>query len=241
MRFKPRSIVLVCTLVAVAIGAQASAASAATLFEWKVGGVKLKSGESKEVTLGITEPKAMVWHYGCCGVAMEATFSKVSVQSGAKLSGGKPGQFEGVLEFTGVKYNHKACEIAHEKLVTEPLVGEIVESAAEGKGTGKIELLLAPRNKNYWMVVEFASECVGAKTVDVSGSLLAEVQPQAKEEKKDKLVFDTTTAEYNTGGEYKTASGEFKRAGLVGGGPFYFDLFGEPEAELVSKEKFGAF
>jgi hypothetical protein len=240
MRFKPRSIVLLCSLAVLAVGASASAASATTLFEWKVEKARLKSGESRELTLGVTAPKTMVWHYGCCGIAMEATFTKVSLHSGAKLIGGTPGKFEGVLEFTGVTYNHKACELAHGTLVTQPLVGEIVESAAEGKGTGKIELLLSGKIKNL-MVAEFETECIGAKTVEVWGSLLAEVQPPAKEEKIDKLVFNTTTSEYAKGIEYKTASGEFKHAGPEAGGPFYFDLFGEPEMELVSKQKFGAF
>lgn len=245
MRHKPRDIALLSTLAVLALGASASAASAAISFEWKVGGSPLASGASKEFT--VKDKGSVLLHLKISfgGAPIEFTSSKLKVQKGAAISGGKPGASNEVLELEGVKVARPAgCQVKEEKITMDTLKSEIVESASAGVGSGKSKLLFTPKNGTAWnspFPIESTptETCVlGGTNVELKGSLLALTGPQKAEEKTEQLIVEETTKLSN---EYKvSAGGAAKKAALEwAGNPAI--LTGEAEMELVSKEAFGAF
>jgi hypothetical protein len=246
MGSKHRSIAVLGALVVFALAVSASAASATTLYEWKVGGAALKSGAEKEIT--IKNKSGGLFHfsfsYEAHQIVLTAGEVKFMERPTAKILGGKPGTLKGKLEFTKVTINFPNCEVeeeydkAKEAVETVLLTGEVVESAEAGKGTGKVELLFKPFEGPQLMVPEWKGNGCLADGAAVDGSVLAEMSPQKGEAKVGKLLFGTAASK--NGSEYRNSKGEFKKTELESGG-LQWELSGEPEIELVSKEVFGAF
>jgi hypothetical protein len=252
MRFKPRSIVLLSTLVVLAVGVSASAANATTLFEWKVKGAALKSGSSKELTLKSTSKETFRIGISFNGELFWLTSSSVKLvpTDNKSIVGGKPGKIEMALDFENPVFEEKVlnegCKVKGGKIVTWPLTGEIVEVAEAKKGRGIDELLLQGQSGHgwaeEWSVVEFEGESkcpeLTKKEYVLWGSELAEMSPQKAEAKVGKLLFGTEATRGER--EYINSKGELKKA-YFSSNTFGARLTGEPEIELVSKEAFGAF
>ncbi|HSZ12618.1 MAG TPA: hypothetical protein VK790_01110 [Solirubrobacteraceae bacterium] len=236
-------------LVALAVGVSASAASATTLFEWKVKGAALKSGSSKEFTLKSKELVRL--NFTTFGDAIKLTSSNVKVVAENKpsVAGGKPGKLEKVrLWFENVQVEKpKFCTIKTGRIITSELNGELVEKAEAKKGTGVVELLLEtiPSGLGEWATFGFEGENCVPKELEhnefrLKGSVVAELSPQKAEATVGKLLLGKTSTEYPYTSEYVNSAGEFKTAGMkVALEPAI--LIGEPEMELVSKEAFGGF
>lgn len=253
MRSKLRSIALLSALVALAVGVSASAASATTLFEWKVKGSGLASGSSKEFTLKSKSAEVFRINVSGGGATIKMTSSNVKVRPTYKgtIFGGKPGTFEAALEFEKIVIEQPAnCTIKTGKIVTEPLVGEIVENSELKRGRGVVEMLLKPTSRGgnvRWATFTIENEpaCVlknfyNPNEWPIQGSALVEMSPQKAEATVGKLLFGTENAK--NGSEYVNSKGEFGTEKLtIGGGAWSVGLVGEPEMELVSKEVFGAF
>jgi hypothetical protein len=261
MRSKHRSIAVLGALVVLALAVSASAAGAATLYEWKVKGAALKSGTSKEMTIKQKSGEELHFTINIDGVRVEFTTNKVRFKKGADVLGGRPGTLEGSLEFENVKmaFPEEGClftgGLNKEKrvgglLVTNPLKGEIVEGAEEknGKdvGTGKVELRLFAKSEAEPILATFKTikkgtegSCGALENVEfwIEGSVLLELKPQKEEAAVGHLVFSTEHL-------YRNSKEEFKQSDLEGrsglGAVQYF-VSGESETELVSKEVFGAF
>jgi hypothetical protein len=254
MRSKPTSIVLLSMLVVLAVGVSASAANATALFEWKVKGSALKSESSKEFTL--KNKSKETFHITLAlgnglenPVGLTSTSVKLVPTDKESIVGGKPGKVEMALEFQNLELEEKElntfCKVKGGKIVTYPLVGEIVENAEAKKGRGVVELLLQGQGVHgfpeEWSLIEFEGvDCFLAKReFNLHGGKLIEMSPQKAEAKIGNLLFETEATKNSN--EYVNSKGEFKTAQLrtnTGGGA---RLTGEPEIELVSKEAFGAF
>jgi hypothetical protein len=249
MRHKHRHLVVLSTLAVLAFSITASAANATILYEWKVKGAALKTGESKEVTLK-AKPKTVVkWavNFPTLLFVGNINSSELQLTKAAKIIGGKPGEIEGELVFTGATYEPtKNKELfAHctvDTLSSEPgvlrtvsLRGEVVESAEAKKGTGKTELLISPKTGEGLIEIHIGGkECAREIGYVVDGTMLAEMAPQKSEAKVTKLSFA------KSGSEYRNAKEEFKTSVLESFGENQ-PIAGETELELVSKEAFGAF
>jgi hypothetical protein len=250
MRHKHRHLAVLSTLAILALAITASAANATILYEWKIKGAALKTGESKTVTLKTKPKTAIKWAVNLPGSELEGTISSSEVKFAetAKMIGGKPGEIEGELIFDKPTY-----EVAHggghciveggrhgggpESLRTILLLVEVVESAEAKKGTGKTELLFRAQSGGTGLVeIEIGGkECIGVPTrYEDGGTMLAEIAPQKSEAKVTKLSFA------KSGSEYRNAKGEFKTSVIEAAGELQ-PITGETELELVSKEAFGAF
>ncbi len=244
MQHGPRTVALFGALVVLALGVTASAANAYTPipFEWKVKGTSLKEGASKELTLRTKGAfHFTLIHYA---VKLELTSSKVKLVEG-KITGGKPGKISGKLVFEGVTVTRpkENCVVQvgnygqHGVIETGPLTGEIVEVVrAEEKARVGVDLTTT----NYWpeIYIEAAKgggheECSwDGNGFLVTGGLVAEVSPQEKEAAVEDLSIP--------GGEGgRNIKGEFTKS--LESHPGTVKVSGEMEAELVSKELFGAF
>jgi hypothetical protein len=244
-RLLPLSVIV----AALAIGISASAANATIQYEWKVKGAVLKAGQEKEVAW-LKEQHGVAhlsWAWGPEAVELTSEYVYIPL---ASLKGGKPGKTEGKVVFKNVKtVAPTGCRVAGGKWETEgPMVGEIVESAEAGKGTGKTELLISPGNsKNRWGKVVFETRegqtCMfsGANEKVVLGTTLMEISPQKTEATVGDLGFQSTRE------EYRNAAGEFHKASLKALWEFSFEEVpatltgGEAAFELGTKEVFGAF
>jgi hypothetical protein len=246
MRLKPKSFALLSMFTMLVVGVTASAASAATLYEWKVGGAAVASGAKKEFTAKGKGSISLKWTVG--GASLELVSGKSKVASGGRLIGGKPGTSEEVLELEAVKGVKvlEGCEAEEIKaghfgergrITTVPLKSEIVEGASGAAGNGTVELLSAPLTGTTVAQFEVVGSCgFSGNEFTVSGSVLAETTPQKAEAKVGANVFEPKTKEYKVA----PGTGATKNAGLAAGGS-RATLTGELETELVSKEAFGAY
>ena len=244
---KPRNVVLLSMLAVLALCMSASAASATTLYEWKVKGAALKSGSSKEFTLKSASKEVFHINLTGGGAEIKLTSSNIRVRPTFKGSilGGKPGTMEAALEFENVVVEAPAnCVIKTGKIITEPIVGEIVENAEAGKGRGVLELLLEAHNVGHkWATFVIEGTNCNFKNYyspnewPIAGSALVQLSPQKAEATVGKLLFGTES----TKTEYVNSKGEFKTASLQVHSQWDVAMIGEPELELVSKEAFGAF
>jgi hypothetical protein len=255
MRLKLRSIVLLCALVALAVGATASAASASVKFEWKAGGERVTSGESHEVKLknkssedggtGLFRIDG-AWD----GSKIELTSSKVTFAPATKIIGGKPGTIEGRLVFENVSVAKPSkCAVDGGRIESALLRAEIVESAEVVhfvmKGTGKPLLLFQQWSGAKYAFFNLTFENNGGTclfngiTFEDSGHLLAEPSPQLAEAKVGQLLWGTAA----TSGEsdYLTSGGVEGGRSELSAGASSWTFLGEPEIELTNKQTFGAF
>jgi hypothetical protein len=253
MRHKPRHIALLSTLALLALGVSASAANATILNEWKVKGTTLKTGETKPLTIKDKAKSSITFKMSNGEFNGKFTSTEVKFrEGGGGIAGGKPGQLNGTLQFSKVVGSGtlgEGCEALIKEgepgILTTGLSGEIVESAVEGKGTGKTEIVFKPKAGADLLEIEFkrvsgGEGCYwGAGHVVATGSLLAELSPQKTEAKIGQLLLGTAASKF--GSEYRNAAGEFKKAEMVSGSTYMWEVTGEPEIELVSKEVFGAF
>jgi hypothetical protein len=240
------------------MGVAASAASAAIKYEWKVGEKPLKVGTAREIKMKnkSTEDGGKGLFRilgGFDGIGFELTSSKVSFKPATMLLGGKPGTIEGYLVFEGLTVaSPKHCAVDGGKAETTLLRGEIVESAESSggtvKGTGKPLILFenidGPKEVFLPLLFENAAgselECSFNKYFfNTFGKLLAEPAPNLTEPKVGQLLWDTTaTSRFSY---YITSAGAHESGSELSAGASHWEFAGEPEIELVSKEKFGAF
>jgi hypothetical protein len=254
MRYRAKTVTLLSVLVMVVVGVTAAAANATISYEWKVKGAALKAGASKELKL---QGKGL-FHLNLYffGGWFETTSSQLKLvgNTNKEILGGKPGTFKGALVFEKVVVTRPKLEgeevcgvesVNREKgqIETNRLVGEIVESAEFGKGTGKTMLLLRSEGGEENSLMAFKiyqkkPECVdNGYELTPDGAVLAEISPQKTEATVGQLLFGTESAKNER--EYRNAAGEFKKAVIKNFSRSA--LIGEPETELVSKELFGAF
>ncbi|HSZ14186.1 MAG TPA: hypothetical protein VK790_09140 [Solirubrobacteraceae bacterium] len=249
MRYKYR-IGMLSAIVVLAVGASATAASAAIQFEWKVNGSALKSGASKEFVAKEKSGATYTFNSTVFGAKIELKSSVLTVTKGTAILGGKPGGIEGSLFLERFTIFRPAnCQLNPiinplGSILLGPLKGEAVESAEAGKGTGKTETLLTAKTGEVMGELQLEESGGGGCLLNgvngkIEGALLMEVAPQKTEAKSGLLTF---TAKSN---EYENAKGEVKKAELelgVEGHPHATSLTGgEAETELISKEAFGAF
>ncbi len=219
-------------------------------FEWKVKGAALKAGASKEVTLS-TNGK---FYFKATRYANTRQFGSTKLKlANGKILGGKPGKIEGTIELENTvmeKPYEEGCETESPTIVIGPLIGEIVESDNADKqegGEGKTEIVFSPASgpEGYFTKYglkqrpgyELPCPAVGERVTYYGGSLVVEVNPQLTEAKALKLAVTTT-------GFSKIYLNSAKQVGSGARGEYWagqLALVGEPEAELVSKELFGAF
>ena len=250
MRHKPRNIALLSMLALLVAGVTASAASAAIQFEWKVNGSPLASGTSKPITTKVKSADPLYLQMSFGGATVEFSSSQVKFGSGANVIGGKPGTGEGSLILEGVKVVKPAgCGVKEvgigeqaERITLPSLKREIVESAEEGGGSGKSEILLSPKvgtPENILTEFEITGTSCSLKgsVLEPKGTLLEEAGPQKTEAKIGQLTFDKMS---NKNNEYRTSKNEYRKAKMEWAGNAA-NLTGETETELVSKEVFGAF
>ena len=246
MRPRQRTAALLSALVVLALAVSASVASAYTPipFEWKVKGAALKEGASKEITLSTKGLFHLNLHR--YGSEISLTSNKVKLLSG-KITGGKPGKISGKLVFEGVTVTRPKEGCVEEEVFsgqrgvieTAPMTGEIVEiPQLEEKAHVGLSL-----ESSYWPEFHIVAanggkeECSWEPSLtyfNPRGGMVLEVSPQEKEAIVEGLHFSSPSGYRNSKGEGKTAALE-SPPGL---GP---TLTGEAEAELVSKELFGAF
>jgi hypothetical protein len=214
-------------------------------FRWRVNGMTLAEGHSKEFTAKAATAgakKTMVIKGKVSGTSIKVESSRLKVVSGATILGGLPGTANETLKLENVtvaKPTH--CEIKEGTIITTPLVNEIVESAEEEKkvkvGTEKAELLFAPKEGGAFAEISFAgSECsLKGTTAILDGSIAGETLPQKEQSEAVGLRFEKASKSV-----YKTSKGTFGVAELTMEGKDA-TLEGEAEMTLTGKEKFGAF
>ncbi len=210
-------------------------------FVWKVGSSTLTSGATKGVTAKAA-PEGLVLKGKVASTAIKLESTKLKLTSGATIAGGKPGTIKGALELESLKVANLAkCEVKESKLVSKPLVGEIVESAEETKkvktNTEKDEIVLAPKEGIVLGEAELiGSECtLKGDRVILEGALLAETLPQKATSETVRLSFPKAAKQL-----YKTSTGSYGKAE-----PEINEkqatIEGEIELTLTTKESFGAF
>jgi hypothetical protein len=207
------SLVVALAIVAVA----ASAASAAISFEWKVAGVGLKAGESKEFTIN-NDSKRFDLSGKLLGAVALLLATGVSVVPGARIIGGVPGTNEETAVFSGVTVDTPTSCTAGQNggtgtVTTTPLITEIVESRVGGTQTGEVLILFKPKSTTSELFATFllsGTSCgVSGATAEVTGLVLALPLPQKTEVLRQNLVFEAVTK------EYRNHAGENLTAGLV--------------------------
>lgn len=235
-------LVLLSLVAMLSVGAMlASSASAAISFEWKVGGIPLGAGASKEFTT-TTDGKEFILNGKLAGVASELLSTEVSVEPGAKIIGGKPGTNEEIVVFKGVKVNNPAhCTVESEgsplgTVKTNALHTEIVESEA----THEPVILFAPKTGTTFVQLLFLNvgteKCggIGVILANVNGSLLAQPLPALTETLNGDLDFELPNS------NFILSNGTLEKAGLVFAGNAA-TLTGLTLVILKTDEKFGAF
>ncbi len=182
---------------------------------WKVNNrpseeVYLKEFTAKASTAGVN--KTFILKGKVSGVTAKLETTKLKVASGAEIVGGKPGTAKETLELEGVTVATPAkCEVKENKIVTKPLVGEIVESE---EPAGIDLLLLTPKEAAQLPNLTLSTECSlkGTKTT-IGGGTLAEIVPQQEEIETGKLVFSKTEKKL-----YKNSKGHSGTAEIELGG-----------------------
>ncbi len=172
------------SLVAVlALGAvTASAAEAVEAPRFKVAGVKLGEGQSKEIT---SEASKVTFGYGDGGYTKCST----AVAPGAKIFGssaGNPGTGELELEFTKCEGNGKHCTFSG-SVTTKPL--KLILGGVEGtkwtENRGEVAALLKPKSGEEVMHL-YPQQCgetgiLGELPVTIDyGDKVGEEKPEAK-------------------------------------------------------------
>jgi hypothetical protein len=224
------------------MGALWTPSADAIKFEWKVNGVRLGAGETREFTAKIKAGN-FILKTSIAGLEMELSSNLLKVQKGAFIIGGQPGTDEEKVEFEKVNVIKPAkCQVKGGGTVTTNMLkSEIVESAVAGVGTGKVDILFTPKEAGKPFVTfelenKGVENCLVGKTpISVDGNVLAEIKEQGTEVVAKEQIFEAPNKEYII-----SAGGAAKKAGLVVAGNAA-TLTGEAEIELVTKEKFGAF
>jgi hypothetical protein len=218
----------------------ASSASAAIKYEWKVGGVVLKAGETRGFTT-TSDGHTFDLHGSVAGASILFLSSEVSVEPGAEIIGGKPGTNEETVLFKGVTVENPAkCAVESEgsptgTVQTQALKTEIVES----EGTHEPVILFSPKVGsdfvNLLLLNNGAEICALNKVLgSVTGNLLATPLPALTETLNGDLDFESPNS------NFVLSSGTLQKAGLLFAGNAA-TLTGLTLVILTTDEKYGAF
>jgi hypothetical protein len=235
-------LVLLSLVAVLSVGAMlASSASAAIKFEWKVGGLALAAGQSREFTT-TSDGKEFLFKVSLAGIASEFLSSEVSVEPGAKIIGGKPGTNEETVVFKGVKVNKPAnCGIESEgsplgTIKTNALHTEIVES----EGTHEPVILFSPKTGTTFVQLLFLNvgteKCGGIGNIlaNLNGTFLAQPLPTLTETLNGDLDFEAPNS------NFLLSNGTLDKAGLLVAG-HSATFTGLELVVLKTDEKYGAF
>ncbi len=229
------------TVVLSALAILSSTASATIKFEWKVGGVLLKTGESREFTT-TADGHTFDLSGTIAGAATLLLSTEIEVEKGAKIIGGKPGTNEETVIFKGVTVAKPAkCSAESEgspngTVKTVPLKTQIVESST----THEPVILFQPNSgttfTNILLLNKGTEECVvKGQLAIVRGNLLGEPLPALTETLNGHLVFPSPALK-----TFVLSSGTAEEAGLIFG-PGAGTLTGLALVILTTDEIYGAF
>ncbi len=219
----------------------APSASATIKFEWKVGGLPLGAGASREFTT-TADGRVFDLSLSLGGTNILLLSSEIEVEKGAKIIGGKPGTEEETVIFKGVTVARPAkCSVESEgspngTVKTVKLKTQIVESSV----THEPLLLFQPETgtvfTNLLLLNKGAEECVlKGFLANLTGNLLGEPLPALTETLNGHLVFPEPALR-----KYVLSSGTAEEAGLLAGGNAV-TLTGLTLVILTTDEKYGAF
>ena len=218
----------------------ATSASAAIKFEWKVGGVVLKAGETKEFTV-TADGHTFDFTATAGGASILMLSTEFGVEAGAKIIGGKPSTNEETVVFKGVTVDKPAkCAIESEgsstgTIKTVPLKTEIVESDT----THEPLILFQPRAGTAFvnlLLLNNGTEVCTLKGVlaALAGNFLGEPLPALTETVNGHIIFEAPTK------KFVLSNGTLEEAGLLFGGNAA-TFTGLALVLLTSGQAYGAF
>ncbi len=243
--FRTALLALLAVLALSAVAASAAQAEEAPYF--KIAGVRLAEGESKEVKAKTTT-ETMTIVIG----PVRMTHCALNSTAGAKLLGSRAqeaSRIEMTIEFTGCIVEHPECEVVG-SIKSEPLLAKLVTLglSVKERGKGKVALLLAPKKGLNFMKITFNKGCAYGSGPTVEGEAVAELYSGEKpievgkepaEAKTLQLVFPDVRIErywrIKEGVGSELIVEELQDASGVG------SLYGGPILELASAQNWGVF
>jgi hypothetical protein len=232
---------LVALLAVFAVSAFAvSAASAAgDEYLWRVKGVQLGTGASKNIVSKNATGTVFSWKFKLGASSFTINCKKQGEEGKGNIKGSKgletAGTGEATLTFTECELvGAPLCQVTLTPAKVKTEIVEITETEKE-RGLGRVGELFTPKESNFFYMTSKGTECGFKFThVGVTGSTVAEVNPQEGEVKVGKLIWKEKVT------QYENAKDEQKTAGLGwAGNPA--EISAESQVELESKEEFGAF
>jgi hypothetical protein len=239
LMFRTRLLLLSLVAALSAVALLASSASAKIAFEWKVNGKALATGENRTFTASAESNFDL--HGKVAGFETLLLATKLKVEPGAKLFGGKPGTNEETVVFEGVTVDDfTGCEV---ESLPNPVPGTVRTLAlkteiVEGQTSHEPLILFTPKAGTVFTELRFLGSACTVKNQEasVTGSVLADPLPRLTEVLTGLLNFEPSQGNVfllSTGGAADTA-------GLIFAGNTA-TLGGNALVTLVSDEKFGAF
>lgn len=167
-------------VLAVSAGAAAASQAATEGPFYKVGGVRLKATESKEL-------KAQSFKKYVFSKGVMQTSCTQKLAAGAKIigsTGANAGASEETIVFEGctVVGNGVGCEVEHNQFTTSPLLGELGyenKEATETKERGPLVMLLKPVSGTWFATIKFVGACTQGEA-KLLGSVAATVYSGGK-------------------------------------------------------------
>jgi hypothetical protein len=238
-----RATLLLLSLVAAlsVVALLASSASAKIKFEWKVGGIPLAAGEQRTFTVSADS------NFDLKGTVLEIPAlllaTKIKVEPGASIIGGKPGTNEEQVIFEGVTADGILSGCSVESL-PNPVAGTVrtvllKTEIVEGQKSGQPLILFSPKvaGEPFTTLRLLGSVCSFQNLEEnFTGNFLADPLPHLTEALTQLLDFEPSQGDnflLSTGGALETARLVF--AGNTA------TLGGNALVTLIKDEKFGAF
>jgi hypothetical protein len=243
---------LTALLVASAI-VSASALAAVEAPYWRVSGVRLGAGKSKEITVTNVAGKETVIHGEIKGKKVEIRCKALNSKAGT-IIGSNPKE-DGKAE---IRFNprecrlfvnfgegfteQKGCKVAD--IESTELVGRLWYEGEKEEAGQKIAIVFEPKEAKSSLLAtititenkESKEPCEFANKYSLEGKVAALVSPENSEATKGKIIFPSPSIVH----VWQPQTTETLTLSLkFGGSPA--TMQGEAETALVSKEEFGAF
>jgi hypothetical protein len=226
-------------LTVFALSAVAVSQASAAEYIYKVNGAELTSGANKEITSS-AKKEFVLKGKGVLNVESVTKCTKLKVEKGALIEGGKPGKSKEKVVFEGCTATVGGTKCSGVEVENVAVVNEIVTVVKPKVLEGRLAVLFKPEKGEVFSKIKFKScGLLGSPKAEITGSSAALSEPEKTEGTEGVLKYQV--GEATEIAVIQKSSGTTEKVELDNEKTKKSTIEGEAAVALVSGEKYGIF